>query len=70
MWSLLSEQNGLTEEHLAHRLFELDQQDGVMDGRRQAAASDCSCGAKVNPKARACVFCGAPPPNRSVFDQI
>ena len=70
LWSLLAEREDFTEEQLSRRLLELDQQDGVADGRRQPMATDCSCGAKVNPRAKACVFCGAPPPDRSLFDQI
>lgn len=58
MWSLLRDQ-GFTDEDLAARLMELDQQDGTMDGRRTPAPSTCrSCGSKVAAGLSACQFCG------------
>ncbi len=70
MWELLCETSGLTPEHLAYKLHHLDMADGALDGKRQPAAADCSCGAKVNPKAKICMFCSAPAPSRSAFDTV
>lgn len=70
IWDLLATKSGLTTDDLATRVAELDNIDGESDGRRQAKASDCACGAKVNPKSPTCVFCGAPQPRRSLFDAI
>ena len=70
VWQLLAEKAGLNENDLADRVHELDKLDGVEDGRRQPLASDCSCGAKVNPKVGMCQFCGAEGPKRSVFDAV
>jgi len=70
IWQLLAERCGLTSDDLAARVAELDDLDGAPDGRRQAKATDCTCGAKVNPKSPTCVFCGAPQPKRPLFDAI
>ena len=70
VWQLLAEKAGLTEDDLADRVRQLDMLDGAEDGRRQPIASDCGCGAKVNPKADICQFCGAEAPERSVFDAV
>src|SRR5688500_14836984 len=47
MWSMLKEQ-GLTDEQLAARLAEIDNSDGVADGRRVPPSVTCrSCSSKV-----------------------
>ena len=59
MWSLLQEQ-GVDETALASRIRELDEADGVADGKTTARPSDCrSCGAKVGAGLENCQFCGA-----------
>lgn len=70
LWQLVRDRTGLTDHDLAAKLHQLDSLDGKPDGRRQPNATDCSCGAKVNPKAPRCVFCGAAAPVRSPFDTI
>ena len=70
MWQLLCETTGLTDAHLAYRIYEIDMADGVRDGRKKLRASKCECGAMVNAKLHQCQFCGAPAPERSVFDKI
>lgn len=70
MWELLSEATDLTTEDLVAKVAELDQQDGLVDGRIQRQATNCVCGAKVNPKARLCQFCNAPAPLRSAFGAV
>ncbi len=58
MWSLLEEQ-GLTQEQLEARILELDGSDGRVDGLVIPDAQTCpECGAKVNPGAGKCQFCG------------
>lgn len=62
MWALLCEK-GLTDEELAAKLVELDELDGVADGRRTPAPADClACGSKVAAGLTACQFCGEPLP--------
>lgn len=70
MWLLVKETTGLTEEHLIHRMEQLDATDGKVDGRRAERVSECRCGAMVNARAAICVFCGADAPARTVFDRI
>lgn len=70
MWSLICEHSSLTEEDLAARVEELDRSDGAVNGRRQPRASDCHCGAKINPKDKRCLFCEAEAPPRPTFDLV
>ncbi len=70
MWMLVKETTGLTEQHLIHRMEQLDATDGKIDGRRVDRVSECGCGAMVNARAAICVFCGEEAPERTVFDRI
>lgn len=70
MWELLRDTAGMTEDHLLHKLAEIDGLDGVSDGRRRRPPIDCECGAKVAVSAKVCVFCGAPPDTTSAFDWV
>lgn len=70
MWQLVKETTGLTEEHLIHRLEQLDSQDGQLDGKRVDRVTECECGAMVNPRQAICVFCGVDAPRGTVFDRI
>ncbi|MCP3988165.1 MAG: hypothetical protein GY724_03760 [Actinomycetia bacterium] len=70
VWQLLAEKTGLDGNDLAERIRHLDQLDGIEDGRRQPVASNCDCGAKVNPKSDICQFCGVDAPKHSVFDVV
>ncbi len=70
MWLLVKETTGLTEEHLIHRIEQLDALDGTVDGKRADRVSECACGAMVNARAAICVFCGTEAPERTVFDRI
>ncbi len=70
MWQLVCETTGLTDEHLAYKLDQLDVSDGRRDMKRQKTSTPCSCGAMVPAKSLLCQFCGAEPPPRSVFDTI
>ena len=58
MWSLMREQ-GFSDEDLMAKLVELDEADGVADGRRTRQPSVCrKCGSKVAASLSACQFCG------------
>jgi hypothetical protein len=62
MWSLL-EDTGLTDEQLEQRMRELDESDGVPDGRLTPETVTCAnCGAAVPGELAACQFCGTPVP--------
>ncbi len=70
LWELLRDTAGMTEDHLLHKLAEIDGRDGDRDGRRRVAPMDCSCGAKVSVKQKVCTFCGEPPAHRTAFDWV
>ncbi len=73
MWLLLTEVSGLTDEHLAYKLYELDVKDGTRDEKKSVMSMPCAsarCDAMVNPRARICQFCGTDAPARSPFDKI
>lgn len=70
IWHLVAEPLGFTVEDLQAKIHELDEADGVRDGRRQQVARDCHCGAKINAAAEICMFCSAPAPGGSAFDSI
>lgn len=58
MWSILKEE-GYTDEQLASRIDDLDNSDGVVDGRRVTPAVTCrSCGSKVMVGIPRCQTCG------------
>ncbi len=58
LWSLLMD-TGLTDQQLADRIREIDEADGVADGRMTPQATTCSnCGAAVSGELPACQFCG------------
>lgn len=58
MWALLREQ-GLSDEDLMAKVVELDEADGVADGRHTPQPTACrGCGAKVAAGLTACQFCG------------
>lgn len=70
LWQLVCETTGLTDAHLAYRIYELDLADGERDGRKNVRATKCSCGAMVNARLENCQFCGGPAPERSPFDKV
>ena len=58
MWSMLKE-DGHTDEELAARIAEIDNSDGVADGRKVLPAVTCrSCGSKVMVGIPRCQTCG------------
>jgi hypothetical protein len=63
MWGLL-EEAGYSEEALTAKLVELDEADGVADGRHTQMPATCGkCGSKVAVGLSACQFCGEPLPD-------
>jgi hypothetical protein len=71
MWSLLQD-TGMTEDQLEARMREIDEADGVADGKMTPPTVQCSnCGAAVSGELPACQFCGTPVPgNRDPFAAI
>lgn len=64
MWSLL-EENGYTDEQLKARIEQIDESDGVIDGRRRPQGRDCrECGTKVPADLDSCQFCGTAVPGK------
>ena len=62
MWALLEEQ-GMTAEQLMAKLEELDNADGVADGKMQSSPVPCrSCDSKIPPGLTKCQYCGADAP--------
>lgn len=58
MWSLLREQ-GFTDEQLAERIRQLDEEDGILDGIRRHKPVRCPACESVNEPGRSgCVICG------------
>jgi len=70
LWNLLAASADLSEEELVRAITELDGDDGTVDGRRTRGPQQCSCGAMVNQRLKACQFCGEPAPVQSVFGAI
>lgn len=59
MWALLEEQ-GLTNDQLLAKLEELDNMDGISDGRMKSGPVPCtSCDSKVPAGLSKCQYCGA-----------
>ncbi len=70
LWQLVCETTGLTDAHLAYRVYELDVADGHQDGRKKVRGSKCGCGAMVVPSLDNCQYCGAAPPERSPWEKV
>ncbi len=70
MWQLLRETTGLTDAHLAYRVYELDAADGERDGRKKIRGNKCSCGAMVLAALPACQYCGDAAPDRSPWEKV
>jgi ribosomal protein S27AE len=60
MWSVLSEQAGVTEEALTERVQKLDLQDGKQDGKVSRSTRQCpQCGHTMSARHSRCLYCGA-----------
>lgn len=59
VWSLMKEKHGLDNGDLLERMYEVDLEDGVKDGRISGRMISClSCGQKINTRIKKCVYCG------------
>jgi hypothetical protein len=69
MWSLVKEATGLTDEHLAARVEEIDLQDGVADGKMTRTPATCpKCNRNFSARHRRCLYCGHQNAQQSPFD--
>jgi len=59
MWTLLRDRLGVTDQELADRMVELDESDGVIDGRVRRGPSQCPhCQRTVPSRFPRCLYCG------------
>ncbi len=59
LWELLKEHTGLTVEDLHKKLYEIDMQDGQIDGKNERKAVQCpNCKHTVSPRHTSCLYCG------------
>ncbi len=59
MWTLLRERLQLTDEQLARRLVEVDESDGLLDGKVRHAAKTCPhCKRTIPGRFPRCLYCG------------
>jgi hypothetical protein len=60
LWEILRERTNLTNDDVYARMQEIDQRDGVADGRIHHAVSDCpNCHRPRSRKHANCLYCGA-----------
>jgi len=70
LWSILRER-GYTDEDLAHRISQIDSQDGTIDGARTPRPRPCpNCQSMVEPGRARCAFCGADVAGSGPLDRI
>jgi hypothetical protein len=63
MWTLLRERLQLTDEQLAQRIVDVDETDGVLDGRKRRHAKACPhCKRTIPGRFARCLYCGEPVP--------
>lgn len=69
LWELLRESGHYTEEHLIHKMEQVDVRDGSADGKMTATVKVCPrCQRNSNSKRLECVYCGEPLPAPNLFD--
>jgi hypothetical protein len=60
MWTLVRDRFGVTDEQLAARIVELDESDGMLDGKVRRPPAACpSCSRNVPSRFPRCLYCGA-----------
>jgi len=69
MWSLIREKTELTEDDLKKRVHEIDQADGVVDGKiTTSPVQACpKCGNTLSKRFRRCLYCGYEAPGQVFF---
>lgn len=61
LWRLVREHGGLSDDELLRKVYEVDLEDGTLDGRkRRAPVGDCQeCGRKLARRLPRCIYCGS-----------
>ena len=60
MWTILRDRMGVTDEELAARILELDESDGMLDGKVRRQPLECtSCSRTIPTRFARCLYCGA-----------
>ncbi len=68
LWSLLKEHHGLENLDLLQRMYEVDLEDGFLDGKTSGRIVTClGCGQKINTRIKKCIHCGMDNVNYSPF---
>ena len=63
MWTLLRDRLQVTDEQLAQRIGELDESDGILDGRARRPLKSCPhCQKTIPGRFPRCLYCGEPVP--------
>jgi len=71
MWELLRAQPGFTEADLRARVDQIDEADGVKDGRVGARVQKCTgCGRNMSARKGKCIYCGTIAPNATAFSGL
>jgi len=71
LWTILKEQHGYTDEHLAQMIQAIDVRDGKLDGRvaKSAPPPTCpQCGRTIIRRQTRCLYCGTDAP-QAPFDR-
>jgi hypothetical protein len=59
MWTLLRERLHVTDEQLAQRIAEVDESDGILDGKVRRALANCPhCKKTIPSRFPRCLYCG------------
>lgn len=60
LWSIIKQQNNLTDGHLLDLIREIDERSGKLDGRRKKEApADCpQCNRRIMSHSTLCLYCG------------
>lgn len=71
LWELLRERGQLTDDDLLRRMQEVDQRDGLADGRMTPMQVEYpACGRHSTSKRDQCLYCGKPLPGRTILERL
>ncbi len=70
MWELLRDSSNISETMLLNKVEEIDIRDGKLDGKKDKSKLCNSCGRKINPRRKQCVFCGETEIIESAWEKV